>query len=342
MTTTTQQKINFRFRPYEVTKGDLSQYAIEKAEGEGAKPRRYMQGIASGLAVDGHNERMSEKAISSFMEQFNSGNMLLYADTHGIQASKDIGIATKAEILDNGDWFVEFRLYDEDDGMGQGTLETIEKLWKQANGLPPYDKVYQKGFSIEGIVPPGGVIEGKADPYTGITEPTIIDDVQLDGVVLVPKPAYKESVAHAVYKCLGELHPNRKAYIRKTITGVLQDQVDEQEMRDQYWDKKWDINDATEKLAKEIMEIPNDPTKQEKLELLYTEYSKMMVDLLMASEKIFIDEDKIAADAPVVVARSLKGLMINLHKQLIRLRDIKKSQLQGTRHVKKQERKTLT
>ena len=101
-----QNKITFHFHPYEVKKGDFSKYAVEKQDDEGRK-RRYVCGIASGTQVDGHGERMTEKCIKSFMEQANSGDILLYPDPHGIKSTDDIGILKKANILGDGDWYTE-------------------------------------------------------------------------------------------------------------------------------------------------------------------------------------------------------------------------------------------
>ena len=76
---------------------DTSQYAIEKDVGTGLK-RRYLKGVASGIAVDGHGERMTEKAINRMQEQANSGEVLLYADKHGVAYTEDIGKLVKAQI----------------------------------------------------------------------------------------------------------------------------------------------------------------------------------------------------------------------------------------------------
>lgn len=185
------QKISINFSPF---KGGNGTSSVEKSLG-GTK-RRYIEGVASGVDIDGHGERMTDNAINSFMRQANSGDLLLYADVHGIKSSEDIGILDKAEILPNRDWFVSFRLYDSSDGIASRNLEIADMIWKQVNGLPPYSTPREKGFSVEGTIPDGKIKEVTTDGKR------VIDDIELDGVVIVPKPAYQASIAQAVMKAI--------------------------------------------------------------------------------------------------------------------------------------------
>ena len=137
--TPVKKAISFHFHPKDFTSGG---HAVEKADG--GKKRRYLAGISSGVKIDAHDERMTPKCVKSFMDQANSGTILLYPDIHGIKASKDIGILTKAEVLPNGDWHCEFRLYDEMDDVDSESVQTANKIWKQINGMPPYKKPLQK------------------------------------------------------------------------------------------------------------------------------------------------------------------------------------------------------
>jgi hypothetical protein len=188
-------KISFSFKPYlkKDTNGkDI--YTVTKSSN--GISRRYVEGIASGVGIDQHGERMTPHAIQSFMNQANSGDILLYADVHGIKSSEDIGILDSANILPNGDWFVSFRLYDGSDGVASRNVEMADMTWKQINGLPPYKSPRQKGFSVEGSIPDGFIKSVTPDGKR------VIDDIVLDGVVIVPKPAYAPSVANAVMKAL--------------------------------------------------------------------------------------------------------------------------------------------
>lgn len=290
--------IEFHFQPYFADGAATN--TVEKADTTGKK-RMYIEGIASGPKIDMHEERMTEKAIGSFMTQANSGNVLLYPDNHGIRASQDIGILTKAEISPDGQWRTSFRLYDEDDGVDQASVETAKKIWKQLNGLPPYRKPLKKGFSIEGYIPPNGILSSENDGMGNVRK-RVIDDVMLDGVILCPRPAYQDSIATAVYKALGEMNPYKRDKVQKNIRNALQSVVQEKELHDEYYRQKWDIQAALEKEIESVMKKP-DLDKREQLEILFTEFKAMMINLLMSSESLFkeTEDDLLADDSPYEV-----------------------------------------
>lgn len=189
---------------------------VEKSV-DGVK-HRYVCGIASGTRVDQHGERLTQRCIDSITRQCKDGDILLYADVHGVKASEDIGILTNFEVDERGDWVTEFRLYDASDKVDSKSLETADKLWKQLNGFPPYTKPRKKGFSIEGYVPDIGGLVDQKEKFG------IIDDIVLEGVVVVPEPAYQDSVIHSVYKALGE---TPEWTVRKSIRAQLADFDDE-------------------------------------------------------------------------------------------------------------------
>ena len=120
-----QKKIQFLFHPADI---ENNNHVVEKSEN--GKKRRYLKGIASGTQVDGQGERITQNCVKSFQDQANKGDILLYADRHGVAYSADIGILTKSEVLPIGDWLVEFRLYDEADAVGANTMETTDKMAK--------------------------------------------------------------------------------------------------------------------------------------------------------------------------------------------------------------------
>lgn len=272
--------IKFHFHPYEFDNGN---HTIEKSDNEG-RQRRYLAGIASGLNVDAHGERMSEKCIKSFMDQSNSGDILLFPDAHGIKESDDIGILTKAEIMPSGDWYTEFRLYDKYDEIGQQKLEKCDTIWKQTCGLPPYKRKRQKGYSIEGIIPDESIVAGSL----GEIDRSIIDDVMLDGVVLVPRPAYKDSIATAIYKALGETTPHRRESIQTTI----RENVELQDLEDAYYKHKWQYLDALEQNIEMIMTKKNN-NKLEELKILFDEFGSLMTNLVLNSERMFAGEQDV-------------------------------------------------
>jgi hypothetical protein len=319
-------KISFHFHPYDFeNKG----HVVVKEMGEGKK-KRHICGISSGSGFDEHEERMTQKCVKSFMEQANSGDVLLYPDVHGIRSSEDIGILKEAKILENPtqDWWTDYALYDKEDGIGTNKVETIDTLWKQLNGLPPYTRPKQKGFSIEGYIPKDGIIGGEVDQMGNVSK-RIIDEVLLDGVVLVPRPAYKDSIATAVYKALNELSPVFENNLRKSIQNELQNRMRESEIKDSYYKKKWDIQDALESQIEKIMRRVNDPRKAEQLHVLLQEYSDLLINLVMNSESLFIEDEENVdniVNSPYGVVKDRGNPKIELFQNLLaQLKSVQKS-----------------
>jgi hypothetical protein len=215
--------------------------AVEKAEG-GAK-KRYLEGVTSGSKVDGHGERMTEACILSFQRQAESGDILLYGGLHGVNFIDDIGKLVESTIDPDGNWKTKYRLYDESDGMDSVTLGRADKLWKQVCGLAPYTKPRQKGFSIEGEVPPGGILSAEQDGRR------VMNDVTLTGVVVVDKPAYADSIAHGVYKALGLTPPWR---IRKALEKSVRPAEEGQDQKSHF--RTWyQLQDALDDGIRTIM-----------------------------------------------------------------------------------------
>jgi hypothetical protein len=157
--------------------------------------KRYLCGVATGLKKDSHGERMSGGCVRSIIRQSREKDFLLFPDEHGIRESEDIGILHNLKQLPNGDIYVEFRLYDESDNVDAKSIETANKLWAQAGGLPPYTRPREKGFSIEGYIP-----EDRKDLEEKRENEGVIDDMKVEGFVVVPEPAYENSVIQAVEK----------------------------------------------------------------------------------------------------------------------------------------------
>ena len=239
--------------------------------------RRYMQGITSGTETDHHGENMTERCIKSFMEQANSGDILLYPDVHGIKASEDIGILEESKIMPNNDWYTKYRLFDENDlnkDLYLNKLEKIDALWKQALGLPPYNKARPFGFSIEGNAAGNDIIE-RADGGRAL------DNVELDGVVLVPRPAYPRSVAFAVSKALG-MQPQENTIASKLSSTRAMNDMES---------NRWEIESAFSELIDECLK--NDPDNTEKLAKYFDDYRDAMIPVLqrMGSMKRVDGED---------------------------------------------------
>lgn len=271
-----RQKISFHFR---LNDWDNKGFAVEKSEG--GRKRRYLNGVSSGISKDLHGEIMTEACINSFQRQAESGDILLYEGQHGVNFIDDIGILVNSKIDPTGNWLTEYRLYDESDDVGQMTLEKSDKLWKQVNGLPPYTKPKQKGFSIEGEVPEGGIV------YMDSEGRRTMDNVLLDGVVVVPRPAYKDSVASAVYKALGEIPPDIKIGIQKSLHERMSEAVRQAQTEQNFFYQKYLVEDELEKALCDIMSQDRHGTSREKLELLFSEYSDLMIDLILQNQGVF-------------------------------------------------------
>lgn len=267
-----KRKVEFHFGPYGMEKGF---FAVEKDEG--GRKRRYLEGVASGLQVDGHGERMTEQCIKSFQRQASTGDILLYEGQHGVNFVDDIGKLVGSNVDGEGNWHASFRLYDEDDGLGATTLEKAEKVWRQSMGLPPYTVAKQRGFSIEGEIPPGGLQTLDASGKR------IMNDVTLDGVVLVARPAYEDSIAHAVYKALGIPGPWK---VKKTLQRALGEKEAEEDSRETYYRKRYRLNDALDSEIARIMSGP-DEERHAQLDSLFAEYSRMAIDEIVDHPEIF-------------------------------------------------------
>jgi hypothetical protein len=287
---TARKNITIGMWPYNAT--HKNHYLTKSDNG---KKRRYLVGISSGSKFDGHEERMTEKCIKSFMDQANSGMVLLYPDVHGIKASEDIGKLITCKILQDGDWYTEYQLYEASDGIGPVKSEKIDTIWKQITGQPPYDKPLQKGFSIEGYIPDESILSADQDSQGNLRK-RIIDDVRLDGVCLVPKQAYKPAVASFAYKALGEITPYRADKVRKDIKGELQRKLDTEKSSNEYFKKRWDLMDALDSSIEKIMSGKS-ANRENELEIIFDEYAKMMVELIIQSEAMFTkDESKTETD----------------------------------------------
>ncbi len=279
---------------------------------------------------------MTKNAVQSFMTQAEEGQIRLFPDVHGIKDSDDIAILTKARILPDGDWFTEFRLFDEHDGIGANKLEKVDHIWKQAKGLPPYKKPIQKGFSIEGYIPDEAILQADKDEFGNLSR-RVIDDVLLDGAVLVPRPAYKDSIANACYKALGEMHPIAKDKLQKNIQSKFREIVNDNELKDQYHRKKWEIQNALDETLEDIMK-KNNPEKEDQLNLAFDEYKDMMIGVIMQSESIFTSEEdegeNINAGGIAVTKSSKLEVLKSLLNRLQHLERILKSK-GGKGNVKK-------
>ena len=276
---TAQKTIKFNFQMFSPEK---KEHVIEKSDSTGQK-RRYIRGVSSGILTDGDGERMTMNAIESMHSQAQTGDILFFQGKHGVDFADDIGILTDSKIINDRDWFTEYRLYDESDGMGQVTLERADKVFRQVSGLPPYSRPKEYGFSIEGLIPDGSIISSRKTS-DGVKN-RVIDYVELQGVVLVSKPSYA-NVASSIYKALGELSPSAGNKLHKDFQSNFQTQLQNEEMRDSFYRQQYAMNDSLMDQIEKIMLI-NDGRNSKRLNILFEEYSPAMIDLILQHEGAF-------------------------------------------------------
>lgn len=278
-----EKRISFLFHPYDYeNKGHVVEKDMD------GKKRKYIKGVTSGVAVDGHGEKITDNCIKSFQLQANTGDVLLYAGKHGVDYTDDIGKLTSSSILPNLDWMTEFRLYDELDNIGQNTLERADKAWRQSAGLPPYTVAKQFGFSIEGFIPDDGIISMDANGKR------VIDKITLDGVVLVPRPAYQTSIAQSIYKALDERSPWN---VEKEMSRDFKNKIQADELENSYFRRRFQFQDLLENEIEKIMCNVHIGDKEETLHKLFDEYKSAMVELIMNSSKLFEEERPLLTDS---------------------------------------------
>jgi len=125
---------------------------------------------------------------------------------------------------------------------------------------------------------------------------------------------------------LGELPPDFEKNVRKSVKEELQQKIKEEELRNKYYDKKWDVNDALESQVEKVMRRENDNRKEEQLRLIFEEYSTIMLKLIMESEELFVeDEDSedtaygdtpIRKNAKIVLFQSMYNQLAQIEKSL--------------------------
>lgn len=285
-------------------------YAVEKSVG--GRKGRYLAGIASGLKKDTHGESVSANCIDSLCKQAQNGEVLLFSDVHGIKESEDIGILKHFEVMPNGDWYVEFRLHDEGDvNVDKDSIEKANKLWAQVNGLPPYTKPRQKGFSIEGYIPDDKILEDKKKRLG------IIDDMVLEGVVVVPKPAYQDSYIHAIYKALGVTAPWK---VQKEARNRLRSSLVRKDLNADYDRERFEIEAVRDDLISEAIDrnLGNEEALREDLRLVLSEYSDLVVDQIVNQPTLSSGSvTAIASDDPYGV-----GMRVQKSERLTLLTDL--------------------
>lgn len=325
-----KRKISFHFHPYDWKNKN---HVIQKENNEGVK-RKYLLGIASGLKTDGEGERITKRCVEKMQETANSGTLLVFDCPHGVAGTDDIGIITNSQVSPIGEWIIEVRLYDELDGFDKNspTLQKADKLWKQLNGFPPYvdkdgnPRPLQKGFSIEGYAPPGGIIsvsnEGKR----------VLNDIVLDGVIVTPRPAYTDSVITAVYKTLDELMPQQKATLEASVRDRLLDKIKSGDSGENFYLQYYGAQDALQDILEEYLRHPRQ--LDDRLNSAFEQYKRIMIELLKRNISMF--QNKSAEQISIQKSQRMRTLSLammelDLSRKLKRMETVNGRTKQSTK-----------
>ena len=215
------------------------------------------------------------------------------SDLHGKGATDDIGMLTNSKILEDGNWWIEARLYDENDNIGSYKLEKANDLWNQVNGIDPYAEAKQKGFSIEGYLTD---LE-KIDATTG---GRIINNMELDYMAVVPRPAYKDSIAHSVAKSLGA---QTEWAIRKTISNKIEMKLNERKESENLNTEKWALESALGEVVDSIMSSDS-LDKYTELNTTLDEFKNAHIKILMKYEDTFSSQDSVDSNVDKGVSKN--------------------------------------
>jgi len=306
--------IKIPVHPYKYNDG-IEYFAVEKSD-ETGNQRRYLRGVATGIQKDFYGEKLTENCINSLIDQFTSNDTLFYLDKHGIEDTKDVGILTDFKSLDNGDIFIEARLYDEFDEVPVWKIEANGSLWNQIHGFPPYTKKRQKGFSIEGYSTIGDIASYKTDNSGNMIE-RIINDMNLVGIIICARPAYTSSIISGVYKSLGIIPSGQIESIKQSIHNRLEKKINIEKSKETFYDKKWGLNDALEEEIQKIMKSKTD-SKNEELEILFTEYKNIYKVMLAEAKSLFPSERADIAAGREANFRTV-SIVKNINSQLSKL-----------------------
>jgi hypothetical protein len=238
---------------------DGGENSIDREDGK----NKYLVGITSGMSTDYHGDRMSKEAIEDMASQALDKDITLYAN-HNKDYNRAIGIMTKAEVTQNGELYCEYRLWNDEDGVPQQEYEDAQHIWKMINGIKPYTKKRQFGFSIEGYI--------RDNDIEKTASGKLIKKVDLDpGVSLVTKPAYNYSVASAIMKSIDA---------NKTQKGILDTTIDQSKQISTFYEDRWEIEDAKGTAERAVIEAEKTPQeKQALLEEIYEDYKMKMLAL---------------------------------------------------------------
>jgi HK97 family phage prohead protease len=156
----------------------------------------YIAGLASGVGLDHHGERMAKSAIDAFAKAVEEGvylpngelSLIPLRSGHRKEWDDILGYVTKAEIDSDYNLWIEAEL-DE-------TSSTARDLFAKLNAPPQPKKPLQLGFSVGGKIKKAGF---ELDATTK-SRVRVIEDVLLREISVVGSPAYPTAYVEALEK----------------------------------------------------------------------------------------------------------------------------------------------
>ncbi|MCJ7507834.1 MAG: hypothetical protein MUO85_03770 [candidate division Zixibacteria bacterium] len=120
----------------------------------------------------------------------------------------------------------------------------------------------------------------------------------------------------AVCKCLGVLPPEVENDIKKSFGLKLHDIVNQKEMQNQYFSKKYDIENALDETIRDIM-VGKAKHESERLNIIFDEYKNLMVELILNSPNLFQAETNGDVIKAVDKSEKIKLLLIKAQENLV-------------------------
>ena len=171
--------------------------SYERIDSDG-ESHMYIQGLASGVGLDHHGERMAKSAIQAFAKAVSDGTYLPNGDLsliplrsgHRKEWDDILGYVTKAEIDDDYNLWIEAELDD--------SSSTARDLFKKLQRPPRSGRPLQLGLSVGGKIKKANYVWDE----TVKSRVKTIEDVLLREISVVGSPAYPTAYVEALEKSI--------------------------------------------------------------------------------------------------------------------------------------------
>lgn len=257
----------------------------------------YIAGLASGVGIDHHGERMAASAIQAFAKAVEEGvylpngelSLIPLRSGHRKEWDDILGYVVKAEIDSDYNLWIEAEL-DE-------TSSVARDLFAKLNAPPKPKKPLQLGFSVGGRVKKAGF---EFDPMSK-SKIRVIEDVLLREISVVGSPAYPTAYVEALEKSVNWDEISEQVQESEMTKTDVQEQAIEPVAATDEVAKDAAVSEQTDEVAKteEVNDAAQTPTNSEEA-------------VTKASEEDTTPTEEAAADPQA----ELRGQIDNLSKSL--------------------------